>query len=48
MLSVELQNAAYNALPGTLNAKDGIDCPICNNKGVVYPPSKGGSAGVTV
>ena len=48
MLSVELQNAAYNALPGTLNAKDGIDCPICNNKGVVYPPGKGGSAGVTV
>ena len=36
MLSIDLQNAAYNSIPGTLNEKDGIDCPICNNKGVVY------------
>lgn len=25
-----------NAAPGSLNEKDGIHCPICGNKGVVY------------
>lgn len=42
MLSIDSQNAVCNALPGTLNEKDGIDCPICNNKGVVYRVDEAG------
>ena len=42
MLSIDLQNAAYNSIPGTLNEKDGIDCPICNNKGVFYRVDEAG------
>lgn len=42
MLSADLQNAVYNSLPGNLNEKDGIDCPICNNKGVIYRVDEAG------
>ena len=42
MLSIDLQNAAYNSMPGNLNEKDGIDCPICNNKGVIYRVDEAG------
>lgn len=31
---------AYNATVGSLNAKDGYDCPICKNKGIVMTVSK--------
>ena len=42
MLSIDLQNAAYNSIPGNLNETDGIDCPICNNKGVIYRVDEAG------
>ena len=42
MLNSEYQYAALNASAGTLNEKDGIDCPICNNKGVVYRVDEAG------
>ena len=42
MLSIDSQNAVYNSIPGNLNEKDGIDCPICNNKGVVYRVDEAG------
>ncbi|MGM9650385.1 MAG: ATP-binding protein, partial [Faecousia sp.] len=36
MLGTLKEAAAFNAVLGKLNEKDGIDCPICGNKGVVY------------
>ena len=42
MLNTEYQSAVYNSIPGTLNEKDGIDCPICNNKGVLYRVDEAG------
>lgn len=36
MLTTPKQCASLNATLGSLNEKDGIDCPICGNKGVVY------------
>lgn len=36
MLTTLQQSAILNATLGSLNEKDGIDCPICGNKGVVY------------
>lgn len=42
MLNSEYQSAVYNSIPGSLNEKDGIDCPICNNKGVLYRVDEAG------
>lgn len=36
MLTTPKQCASLNATLGSLNEKDGIDCPICGNKGAVY------------
>lgn len=36
MLTTQREADAFNAVPGKLNEKDGIDCHICGNKGFVF------------